>query len=108
MEIPVVHLKKLFGSDNRQGARYPIDIMVSATKRDMRNIELHVVNISVSGFMCRGDFGLDRGDLLLIDLPIIGRKPAFITWSFENRFGGQFERPIDERKLGRLITASRP
>jgi hypothetical protein len=106
MEIPVALLKKLFGADHRKDVRYPVDLLASAISRDLRELELHVVNISANGFMCRGHLGLGRGDLLLIELPTIGRRSAFITWSFENRFGGQFERPIPEGELGRLITAS--
>lgn len=102
----MANLRRLFGPENRTEARHEVELTVAAKTRERDDLELQLLNISVRGFMCRENSTLGRGDLLLLELPVIGRRPAFVTWSFQNRIGGQFERPIPERDLRRLIRVS--
>lgn len=81
-------------TDLRRAARHPVEFPVIVEHRRLGDISLHVANISAHGFMVDNAEGLNRGDRVIIRLPVVGRIEAYVIWSREERAGFQFERII--------------
>ena len=81
-------------TDLRRATRHPIDHRVIAEHRRLGDVHLHVINISVHGFMTEGAPGLDRGERVIVRLPVIGRIEAHLIWATDGKAGFQFERII--------------
>jgi hypothetical protein len=80
--------------DLRRSTRHPVDFPVIGEHRDRGDMKLHVSNISAHGFMVDGPPQIERGDRLIIRLPLIGRIEAYCIWTTGDRAGFQFERII--------------
>lgn len=81
-------------TDLRRAARHPVNFPVIVEHRRLGDINLHVANISAHGFMVDNAEGLNRGDRVIIRLPVVGRIEAYVIWTREERAGFQFERII--------------
>ena len=81
-------------TDLRRAARHPVDFPVIAEHRRLGDLQLHVANLSAHGFMVDNAEGLQRGDRVIIRLPVVGRIEAYVIWNRDERAGFQFERII--------------
>lgn len=81
-------------TDLRRASRHPVDFPVIAEHRRLGDIELHVANLSAHGFMVDNAKGLNRGDRVIIRLPVVGRIEAYAIWTRDERAGFQFERIV--------------
>ena len=81
-------------TDLRRAARHPVDFPVIAEHRRLGDLQLHVANLSAHGFMVDNAEGLQRGDRIIIRLPVVGRIEAYVIWNRDERAGFQFERII--------------
>lgn len=81
-------------TDLRRAARHPVDFPVIAEHYVHGDMNLHVSNLSAHGFMVDDGSNLNRGDRVIIRLPIVGRIEAYVIWTRDNRAGFQFERII--------------
>lgn len=81
-------------TDMRRAARHPVDFPVIVEHFANGDLNLHVCNISAHGFMVDDAEKLDRGDRVIIRLPIVGRIEAYVIWTRDKRAGFQFERII--------------
>ena len=79
-------------TDLRRAARHPVDFPVIAEHRRLGDIEQHVANLSAHGFMVDDAVSLQRGDRVIIRLPVVGRIEAYVIWTRDERAGFQFER----------------
>lgn len=79
-------------TDLRSAAHHPVDFPVIAEHRRLGDIELHVANLSAHGFMVDDAESLQRGDRVIIRLPVVGRIEAYVIWTRDERAGFQFER----------------
>ena len=79
-------------TDMRRAARHPVDFPVIAEHRVRGDMKFHIVNISAQGFMIDDGSGLEKGDRVVIRLPLIGRIEAYCIWMRDERAGFQFER----------------
>ena len=95
-------------TDMRRAARHPVDYPVIAEHRRLGDVHLHVVNLSAHGFMAEGADALDRGERVVIRLPVAGRIEAHLLWSSGNRSGFQFERIIRFDDFMKIIEALQP
>ncbi len=95
-------------TDKRRAARHPVDYPVIAEHRQLGDLHLHIVNISAQGFMIQGDSTLERGERLVMRLPVIGRIEAHLIWSHEGRAGFQFERIIRIDDFLKLVDTIQP
>jgi hypothetical protein len=95
-------------TDKRRAARHPVDYTVIAEHRQLGDLDLHIVNISAQGFMVQGDVGLDRGERVVMRLPVIGRIEAHMIWAHEGRAGFQFERIIRVDDFLKLVDTLQP
>ncbi len=96
-------------TDMRRAARHPVDFPVIVEHFAHGDLELHVSNLSAHGFMVDDASGnLNRGDRVIIRLPIVGRIEAYLIWIHEERAGFQFERIIRIDDFVDIIDALQP
>lgn len=81
-------------TDLRRAARHPVDFPVIAEHHDRGDVRMHISNLSAHGFMIDNSEGLERGDRVIVRLPVVGRIEAYVIWTREERAGFQFERII--------------
>lgn len=81
-------------TDLRRATRHPVDFPVIGEHRDRGDIKLHICNLSAHGFMIDSPPVLERGERVIIRLPVIGRIEAYCIWVTDTRAGFQFERII--------------
>lgn len=81
-------------TDLRRAARHPVDFPAIVEHFVHGDLHLHVCNLSAHGFMIDDATTLQRGDRIIIRLPVVGRIEAYVIWTRENRAGFQFERII--------------
>jgi hypothetical protein len=58
--------------------------------------------------MAQGDVGLQRGERIVMRLPVVGRIEAHLIWSHEDRAGFQFERIIRIDDFLKLVDTLQP
>lgn len=95
-------------TDKRRAARHPVDYAVIAEHRQLGDLNLHIVNVSAQGFMVQGEPRLDRGERVVMRLPVIGRIEAHMIWAHEGRAGFQFERIIRVDDFLKLVDTLQP
>ncbi|HTN15688.1 MAG TPA: PilZ domain-containing protein [Sphingomonadaceae bacterium] len=78
----------------RRATRHPVDHPVIAEHRDRGDLSLHIANVSAHGFMIDNAPLLQRGERVIIRLPVIGRIEAYVIWVADERAGFQFERIV--------------
>ena len=81
-------------TDLRRAARHPVDYPVIAEHHDLGDVQMHISNISAHGFMIDNCESLDRGERVIVRLPVVGRIEAYVIWTRDERAGFQFERII--------------
>ncbi len=81
-------------TDLRRAARHPVDFPVIVEHFTRGDLNLHISNLSAHGFMVDDAGELNRGDRVIIRLPIVGRIEAYVIWTRDKRAGFQFERII--------------
>ncbi|MEM6908797.1 MAG: PilZ domain-containing protein [Pseudomonadota bacterium] len=81
-------------TDLRRSTRHPVDFPVIVEHHAKGDLNLHVCNISAHGFMVDDADQLERGDRVIIRLPVVGRIEAYVIWTRDERAGFQFERII--------------
>lgn len=90
-------------TDQRSTSRFPVQLPVIAEHRRLGDVPLHIVNISATGFMVRGDASLGRGERVTVRLPQVGRIEAFLVWQDSERAGFQFERIVRHDDFIKMI-----
>jgi hypothetical protein len=95
-------------TDQRLSARHPVDLPLIGEHRRLGDVMLHVINISTTGFMVKGEVALQRGERLTIRLNHIGRIEAFLVWSDSTRAGFQFERILRGDDFLMMIKSLQP
>ena len=81
-------------TDLRRAARHPLDFSAIVDHFVHGELHLHVCNLSAHGFMVDNAQALQRGDRIIIRLPVVGRIEAYVIWTRDTRAGFQFERII--------------
>lgn len=95
-------------TDLRRAARHPVDYKVIGEHRQVGDVHLHIVNVSANGFMSKGAIGLERGERLVMRLPVVGRIEAHLIWAYDDRAGFQFERVIRMDDFLKLVDTLQP
>ena len=95
-------------TDQRRMARHPVDHPVIAEHFREGDMRMHIANISANGFMIDDAGKLNRGDRVIVRLPVIGRIEAYCIWNRENRAGFQFERIVRVDDFLALIDELQP
>lgn len=95
-------------TDQRGMARHPVDHPVIAEHFRLGDMRMHIANLSAHGFMVDDARDLERGDRVIVRLPVIGRIEAYVIWRRDNRAGFQFERIIRIDDFMALIDTLQP
>lgn len=95
-------------TDYRRAMRHPVDHKVIGEHRELGDVHLHVTNLSAHGFMVEGDNHVQRGERVVIRLPVVGRIEAHMIWGHAERAGFQFERIIRYDDFTQLIDKLQP
>ncbi len=95
-------------TDMRRAARHPVDFSVLADHFTLGELTLHVCNLSANGFMIDNAPALNRGDRVMIRLPVVGRIEAYVIWTIDSRAGFQFERIIRLDALLEMLDRLQP
>jgi hypothetical protein len=95
-------------TDLRRASRHPVDHPVIGEHRQLGDVHMRIVNISAHGFMIQGDCAMERGERVVIRLPVVGRIEAHLIWRAEERAGFQFERIIRLEDFMQLIDTLQP
>ncbi|WP_313536890.1 PilZ domain-containing protein [Sphingomonas sp.] len=98
---------KLATIDDRLVHRDEVEHRTRAVGPDARSVTFLVVNISPQGLMARCDAPFEAGDLIRIQLPIVGETGAEIRWTLGGRVGCQFLQPIADVDYVPVVTAMR-
>lgn len=96
----------LFGDVRRAAPRHVIDHVAETRFERIPGLKLHLGNISSGGFMTTGGPPpVERGEVLLVRLPVVVWRPCLVAWVFEDRAGFQFRQPIPDEPFQRLLAA---
>jgi hypothetical protein len=95
-------------TDMRRAARHPVDFPVIVEHYTNGDLDLHVCNISAHGFMIDNAPTLQRGDRVMIRLPVVGRIEAYVIWIADERAGFQFERIVRLDTLLEILDQLQP
>jgi hypothetical protein len=95
-------------TDKRRAARHPAEYKVIAEHRQRGDILLNIVNVSAQGFMALRLADMERGERVVMRLPVVGRIEAHLMWAHEDRAGFQFERIIRLDDFAKLVDAMQP
>lgn len=98
---------KLASADDRLVHRDEVEHRTRATGPDSRAAPFLVVNMSPQGLMARCEAAFEPGDLLRIQLPILGETGAEVRWALGGRIGCQFLQPIGEADYVPVVAAMR-
>ncbi|WP_333572192.1 PilZ domain-containing protein [Sphingomonas sp.] len=85
---------KLASADDRLVHRDEVEHRTRAVGPDSRSVAFLIVNVSPQGLMARCEAAFEAGDLLRIQLPVLGETGAEIRWALGGRVGCQFLQPI--------------
>ena len=81
--------------EDRREPRQPVLHRTRAAQVNGAELPVVVVNISPRGFMARSEAPHEAGDLLAIQMPVIGALEAEVRWSLGGRIGCRLLRPVD-------------
>ncbi len=95
-------------TDQRRASRHPVDYATIAEHVERGDLHIHISNLSANGFMIDDADGIERGERLIVRLPIIGRIEAYAIWSRDVRAGFQFERVLRADDLMAIIDELQP
>ncbi|MCP9223201.1 PilZ domain-containing protein [Erythrobacter sp. LQ02-29] len=95
-------------TDQRRASRHPVDYPTLAEHSERGDIAFHISNISANGFMIDNAEGIERGERVIVRLPIIGRIEAHTIWARDTRAGFQFERVLRTDDLMAIIEQLQP
>lgn len=85
---------KLASADDRLLRRDEVEYRTRAVGPDAAPLALLIVNVSPQGLMARGGAALEPGDLVRVQLPLLGETGAEVRWALGGRIGCQFLQPI--------------
>lgn len=82
--------------DMRRATRFPVDFKTICETRKDGEVSANISNVSAHGCQIVHDVALNKGDRVIVRLPVAGRIEAFLVWTHGGRSGFEFERVIRE------------
>ncbi|WP_066718956.1 PilZ domain-containing protein [Sphingomonas pituitosa] len=98
---------KLASADDRLVHRDEVEHRTRAVCPDSKSVAFLIVNVSPQGLMARCEIPFEAGDLLRLQLPILGETGAEVRWALGGRVGCQFLRPIAAGDYAPLVAVMR-
>ena len=69
-------------------------------------VRAKVRNLSAGGMMADGDFSVERGTRLVVDLRHVGHVSGTVAWVQDSRIGIAFDREIDPKQVRARVGVS--
>jgi hypothetical protein len=82
--------------DSRRATRFSVDFETICEFHPHQEIGVRIANISAIGMMLADPIDMQKGDRVIVRLPVAGRIEAYLVWSHQGRHGFKFERVIRE------------
>ncbi len=82
--------------DPRRATRFPVDFETICEFHPHQEIRIRITNISAHGIMLGDVLDMEKGDRVIVRLPVAGRIEAYLVWAHQCRCGFEFERVIRE------------
>lgn len=89
--------------DPRRAARVPVDFETICEFHPDQEKLIRITNISAHGLMVGEILEMEKGDRVIVRLPVAGRIEAYLVWSHQGRSGFEFERVIREPDFVAMI-----
>ncbi len=89
--------------DPRRATRFPVDFTTICESRKDGEFNVKMTNVSAHGCQLVHEVELDKGDRVVVRLPVAGRIEAFLIWSHNGRSGFEFERVIRQDEFMEMI-----
>jgi len=80
--------------DPRRATRFAVNFDTICETPKIGEFSVQISNISAHGMMMAETVELNKGDRIVVRLPVAGRIEAFLVWSHRGRCGFEFERII--------------
>jgi hypothetical protein len=95
-------------SDRRSSPRRRLNLDVAGSTRTFSDVEVVVLDLSVTGLLIEAAVDLQTGDELTIAIPDSGAVDAVVVWKSGNYFGCEFATPIPNAALSAASLRSVP
>ncbi|MEP2989045.1 MAG: PilZ domain-containing protein [Parasphingorhabdus sp.] len=89
--------------DPRRATRFPVDFATICESRKSGEFNVKMTNVSAHGCQLVHEIEINKGDRIVVRLPIAGRIEAFLIWSHNGRSGFEFERVIRPDEFMEMI-----
>ena len=89
--------------DPRRATRFPVDFSTICESRKDGEFKVKMTNVSAHGCQLVHETELNKGDRVVVRLPVAGRIEAFLIWSHNGRSGFEFERVIRPDEFMEMI-----
>lgn len=89
--------------DPRRATRFPVDFETICEFHPDQEKLIRITNISAHGLMVSEILEMEKGDRVIVRLPVAGRIEAYLVWSHQGRCGFEFERVIREPDFVAMI-----
>lgn len=83
-----------FQNEMRQAARFDVDFDTIFENSSDGEFVAKIGNVSASGFLLAGATALNKGDRVIVRMPVVGRIEAYLVWKQDTRAGFKFERLV--------------
>lgn len=94
---------QLTTSEMRDEIRVPIHGALAGQHRVLGEVRLALGDVSTLGFLVHSRAGIERGDQVLVDLPVIGQVEALCIWTRYQEAGFSFALPVPTDVLEHML-----
>ncbi|WP_338240818.1 PilZ domain-containing protein [Aurantiacibacter hainanensis] len=93
--------------DERGSVRCTIRLSadVASTSAQSRTL---IHDLSETGLKLTSNTEFEIGELLTVELPLVGSAEARIVWNNENSYGAEFVKPVSKGTVSAALLSSRP
>lgn len=90
-------------ADMRRATRFSVDFQTICETRKDGEFSAKLSNVSAHGCQIVHTVDMQKGDRVIVRLPVAGRIEAFLIWSHGGRSGFEFERVIRETDFMAMV-----
>jgi hypothetical protein len=95
------------GDDHRRMPRMPVATNAKLRDRMSNKYDVHILDLSVTGFRAEAHYGLDAGQIVWLTLPGMQGWEATVAWRRGNVIGCQFRQPLYPAVLDHIVKTLR-
>ena len=102
-----VQLAILPPSDGRKAERRVVNLAARLRDPGARLVDVELHNLSITGFMARGETELEVGDSIWLKVPGFSPEPTRVVWVEGDQVGFEFATPLHPATVEMLAAAGR-